>query len=126
MVEEGVAGAEFVSGVAGAAEGAGVEFVPGAAGVTVLSVADELGGGIGLVRLFVSGAVAAEGEAGASVEFAGPAAVKVAPSTLNFSRSARKRFSIWALEILKYAMKATMKSKTPAARTRERLRSIKG
>lgn len=104
MVEEGgVTGAEFVSGVAGAAEGAGVELVSGAAGVAgavVLSIVDELGG-TGPMRVFVSGVVVAEGEAGASVGFAGPDVIKVAPSTLNFSRSARKRASICAWETSK-------------------------
>ena len=58
MVEEGdVAGAELVSGAAGAA------------GAAVLSGGDDLGGGTGPMRAFVSGAGAAEGEAGNSFEF---------------------------------------------------------
>ena len=77
---EGGAGAEFVSGAAGA----GAELVSGAtgaAGETGASVLSGVGVGAG---------------AGAVVELAGPDAVRVAPWTPNFSRSASKRFSICA------------------------------
>jgi hypothetical protein len=103
MVEEGgggVAGTEFESGVAGAADGVGVELVSGAVEAGVLSGVDEVGGGTGPLRVFVSGA-AAEGAAGAVVEVAGPDAVRTTPWTWNFSRSARKRASSCAWETLK-------------------------
>ena len=87
MVEEaGATGAEFESGAAGAAEGAGAE---------LLSGVDELGGGTGPIRLFVSSAGAAEGVA---AMVAGPDVVRMMCSTWNFSRSARKRSSICAWE----------------------------
>jgi hypothetical protein len=91
MVEEaGATGAEFESGAAGVVEGA--------AGACVLSGADELGGGTGPMRVFVSSAGAAEG---VTVEVAGPDAVRTRLWTPNFSRSARKRASICIRETSK-------------------------
>jgi len=68
MVEEGGgAGAELVSGAAGAAR------------ACVLSGADALGGGTGAMGVFVAGTALGEragaGAAGASVEFPDPAVV---------------------------------------------------
>ena len=72
MVEgAGIAGAEFESGAAGTTEGAGAALVSGAAGtagVAVLSGVDELGGGTGPMRVFVSGTAPAEGAGAVAAE----------------------------------------------------------
>ena len=113
-----------VEGGTGAALGG--ELVSGAAGVVAPS-GGTVCGETGLEMVFVS-AGAPDGigvEEGVAAAI-GAEEVRTAPSTWNFSRSARKRSSIWLWETEKYTMRAMMKSKAAVARTMERLRSIKG
>ena len=92
MVDEGgVAGAEFESGAGG-----GVGVVDGA-GVELSSGVDGADG----AAVLLSGAGAAAGAGVVTGAAAEPEAVSVTPSTPNFSRSARKRCSIWTRETSK-------------------------